>query len=84
MSEPGTPNLIWAIGLWAACDFYEENNSTDAPFAESPYLWQSKLIEVTPRGTSKYGEPSYFFRKGTTKPPKHISIWTGTDFFLQI
>ena len=20
--EPGTPNLIWAIGLWAACDFY--------------------------------------------------------------
>ena len=24
--EPGTPNLIWAIGLWAACDFYEENN----------------------------------------------------------
>lgn len=22
--EPWTPNLIWAIGLWAACDFYED------------------------------------------------------------
>lgn len=24
--EPGTPNLIWAIGLGAACDFYENRN----------------------------------------------------------
>ncbi len=22
--EPWTPNLIWAIGLWAACDFYNK------------------------------------------------------------
>lgn len=24
--EPWTPNLIWAIWLWAACDFYDDNN----------------------------------------------------------
>lgn len=24
--EPGTPNLIGAIGLWAACDFYDSHD----------------------------------------------------------
>ena len=31
--------------------FYDENSNTDAPFAESPYLWQSRLIDVIPSGT---------------------------------
>ncbi len=54
--------------------FYEENNNTDDPFAERPYLWQSTLIDVTPSGTTKYGLPSYFLRKGTINPPRHMSI----------
>jgi selenocysteine lyase/cysteine desulfurase len=35
--EPWTPNLIGAIGLWSACDFYFENNIYE-------YIWEYEKI----------------------------------------
>ena len=38
--EPGTPNLIGAIGLWAACDFYTAHNIYEY-IQKQHSLWKS-------------------------------------------
>jgi hypothetical protein len=51
-----------------------EYRMIEEPFAASPYLCGSKLIEVTPSGIFSIGYPSLFFKNGTKNPPRHISM----------
>ena len=43
--EPGTPNLIWAVGLWAACDFYK-NFNIYANIKESHSKWKESYDDI--------------------------------------
>lgn len=42
--EPWTPNLIGAIGLWSACDFYFDNNIYEYIWEYEKYLYWSLIF----------------------------------------
>ncbi len=44
------PGQWVVLKYWYYAYFLSEYRTTDAPFADSPYLCGSKLIEVTPSG----------------------------------
>lgn len=44
--EPGTPNLIGAIGLWAACHFYD-NFGIYANIKENYNTWKQSYSQIT-------------------------------------